>query len=180
MHTCQTMRISVFNEGFLLALTTLCFAVLAIPSKADGARPIDYERHRSCLNSNTSDPTACFHYVSLECQVEEIERAANALRARMWCDLREYEVWKSATEAAMEVLKLDLPAEEFAALSEQQEKWNDAHSVSCKFPYEFLHGTWVSSGAAHCLLEDYQARAARVLGYLRHLEFGEFAFQSRD
>lgn len=168
----------LFMRVFILA--TLLFATLVSPGNADGAQTIDYERHRNCLVTNPSDPTACFFHVSRACQLEEEERAPNPLRGRMWCDLREYEVWQNSSEEALEILKVEMPAEVFGALTEQQAKWSESHSVACIFPYEFLRGTWVSSEAARCLLEDYQVRGATLLGFLQLLEAEDFVFQSRN
>ncbi|MEM9099309.1 MAG: lysozyme inhibitor LprI family protein [Pseudomonadota bacterium] len=145
---------------------------------ADGATADDKARIETCLSQNEFDPSACFFAASDPCTEVEEQRAANPLQAQQWCDHRENDVWQSLIEQSLTILRRELSKDAINALERQHNHWLAGKKLHCTFPYEFLKGTWVSSGAARCHLKYVQERAARLLVYMRYANHDMFVGQT--
>jgi hypothetical protein len=146
---------------------------------ADQATEADRARIRSCLAAQPDQLGECLFSASGPCEAEEIERAANQLQARMWCDYREMFVWREIQETTLEGLMAALPEEERMSLRAQQDDWAVRDRTACTFPYGFLQGRWRHAEAARCTLKQVQRRAVELLTYQRFLTYGEYSFQAR-
>jgi hypothetical protein len=77
---------------------------------------IDRQRVEECLTAHSTDPAICFFSASEACEAEEIAKAPSQLRARMWCDYRERDVWLEIQKGTLAEMLAALPQEEGARL----------------------------------------------------------------
>jgi len=151
-----------------LVFTPIALAValgispFAVPAHADGAKRIDHHRIETCLATKDS-PRDCLFAASGPCETQEVQRAASQLRARMWCDLRESDVWISLADEAFSDMVQRVPKQLLASLHAIRDSHLAGRTARCKFPYDFFRTPWSESDAARCLLHYEHEHASALI-----------------
>jgi len=168
---------NVLGRMMRLHFISLFWIFGAIAAFSDGAKDVDFERQSACLSANNADPTLCFFHVSSLCENDELELAPSQMRALMWCDLRELDVWQRQSKSLFAKLIDELPKTEANDLQRQQSHWETGQSVYCDFLTDHLRGGWIGNAAVRCKLGRAQQRALQLIEYDRYLRSEEFSFQ---